>query len=429
MAEIEEILVVREKYREQLSKKANVVGFGVGFRYKRGKLTDEQCLQVYVRQKLPTATLAEADILPTELEGVGLDVQVREARALNSIRTSRMRPAKCGISIGHYKVTAGTMGCVLWRGDKQVILSNNHVLAACDDANLGDIIVQPGIYDGGNPVSDRLGTLYDFVPLFTEGEAEVDAAICKPDTATDIDSEILEIGSPKGIAAIALGDAVYKSGRTTGLTEGKVTAVDVDILVTYSKGSRLMTNQIIADNVENQSQIAAGGDSGSVLLDGQHNLVGLLFAGGSMGDFLVANPIQPVMAKLNLTFEKAEPLPPPAPPLPPYEPPTADFIGTPVIGIAPLMVKFVSKATGNMKEYWWWFYGVSSEWQRTKDAICVYQFPGKYSVRHEVTDWMGATAEITRANYVTVLAEAPKPKPWWLTFLEWLIKVLSDKRR
>jgi hypothetical protein len=51
-------------------------------------------------------------------------------RPLTAPVRQRMRPAQGGVSIGHYKITAGTLGCLVRDGKGGTyILSNNHVLA------------------------------------------------------------------------------------------------------------------------------------------------------------------------------------------------------------------------------------------------------------------------------------------------------------
>ncbi len=57
---------------------------------------------------------------------------------------SRNRPLQIGGSIGHFLITAGTLGCfVRDRNDRDqtLILSNNHVLADENNATSGDSIV------------------------------------------------------------------------------------------------------------------------------------------------------------------------------------------------------------------------------------------------------------------------------------------------
>jgi|Deesub1362A_J573_1020465.scaffolds.fasta_scaffold04872_3 hypothetical protein len=66
---------VKEKYEQELMAKANVVGVGVGLRQRGGLFGDEVVLVVMVRRKQPRSQLAEEDLVPSELEGIAVDVQ------------------------------------------------------------------------------------------------------------------------------------------------------------------------------------------------------------------------------------------------------------------------------------------------------------------------------------------------------------------
>ncbi len=79
----------------------------------------------------------------------------------------RLRPLEIGGSIGHFKITAGTLGCFVRKrsGSAVRILSNNHVLANENAAKKGDAIIQPGRYDGGLKGKDTVGSLDTFVRL------------------------------------------------------------------------------------------------------------------------------------------------------------------------------------------------------------------------------------------------------------------------
>src|SRR4051812_20964705 len=86
-------------------------------------------------------------------------------RAAVPATQKRARPLKIGGSIGHFKVTAGTLGAfVKSRDDGSVlILSNNHVLANESKGKKGDPVLQPGAIDGGEGPEDKVGTLLRFV--------------------------------------------------------------------------------------------------------------------------------------------------------------------------------------------------------------------------------------------------------------------------
>ena len=75
---------VKAKYEAMLLSKKNVVGVGVGFREKGGAATAQMALIVSVLKKLPANEVGTADLIPTELEGVPVDVkEVGEIRALS----------------------------------------------------------------------------------------------------------------------------------------------------------------------------------------------------------------------------------------------------------------------------------------------------------------------------------------------------------
>jgi hypothetical protein len=79
----EHVAAVKARYEKELMELANVIGVGVGFKYKGGILTDDLAVVVNVTQKKPLAELATGDVVPVELDGVPTDVQeVGHIRAL-----------------------------------------------------------------------------------------------------------------------------------------------------------------------------------------------------------------------------------------------------------------------------------------------------------------------------------------------------------
>jgi hypothetical protein len=66
---------VKRRYQAEILTKANVVGVGVGLRSRAGKFTEEVAIVVMVSRKLPSADLADEDLLPQEIEGIPVDVQ------------------------------------------------------------------------------------------------------------------------------------------------------------------------------------------------------------------------------------------------------------------------------------------------------------------------------------------------------------------
>jgi hypothetical protein len=214
--------------------------------------------------------------------------------------TNRVRPARPGYSVGHPKITAGTIGAGCYdleplpgKPPRYYILSNNHVLANSNDASIGDPIYQPGPFDGGGP-ADAIGRLSRFVPIKFDGSCNyVDAAVAEVPFDT-IDRDIYWTGYPTAVAIAAqVGMLVKKTGRTTNFTTGTVTAINSTVNVNYGGGKvARFCNQIIT------TDMSAGGDSGSLVLDWTNRPVGLLFAGSPVATIL--NPIANVQLALRV---------------------------------------------------------------------------------------------------------------------------------
>ena len=242
-----------------------------------------------------------------------------------------------GMSVGHYKVTAGTFGALVKDANtgELLILSNNHVLANASDGRdgrcaIGDDILQPGAYDGGTS-SDVIARLERFVPIMKNTTAArcsiaqgiengvnallkyikpdyrlkfvktgsarnmVDAAVAKPLKAEYVTSRIFDLGELNGIVQPAIGMKVKKSGRTSGVTSSEIKALDVVLKVMLGEGEEATFYEQILTG-----PMAQPGDSGSIVVDENMRVVGLLFAGSDKST--IVNPIVNVMKLLKITF-------------------------------------------------------------------------------------------------------------------------------
>jgi hypothetical protein len=333
MSEVEAISRAQAKHTPVLMSKANVVGVGRGYKVVKGRKTDKMCVVVLVRRKVPHTALEAHAVVPKDVDGVETDViEVGDLTAQVS-RTERIRPAPPGVSLGHYQITAGTFGAVVRDRITQapLILSNNHVLANSNDAQIGDPILQPGTADGGRTDQDTLAHLVRFIPIqftvapsscsiasgvawlgnslarglgskhrlqayYTDPNAlnRADAAVAAPVEADMITDQILEIGVVSGTRPAELGLTVRKSGRTTGFTSGEINVLEATVTVGYGTGRRARYDgQIIS------TPMSSPGDSGSLLVAGDSmQAVGLLFAGSDQAT--IFNPIEDVLSALEV---------------------------------------------------------------------------------------------------------------------------------
>jgi len=306
-------------HRDELLSMQNVVGVGIGIKEKGGRPTGEMAISVLVTEKVPRTQLRYAVPRLLAREYCTDVIAVGELRLLAEVdRLERSRPANPGVSIGHHKITAGTLGAVVLDNESgnRLVLSNNHVLANMTNgtdnrASIGDHILQPGAYDGGTVPGDVIGQLLRYVPLYREVDVAkcetarqiqrlanlclmpvrpeyelrffrttaqqnvVDAAVAGITSLDVVAPEILGIGIPQGTADAEPGMAVVKSGRTTGVTEGTIRATDVTVRIQLGDlGAGVFTDQVIT------TPMAQPGDSGSlVLTKDSHRAVGLLSAG------------------------------------------------------------------------------------------------------------------------------------------------------
>jgi hypothetical protein len=322
-----------DKVRDQLLKKQNVVAVGIGYKTVEGHTTGDLSIICSVADKKPISKLSTADLIPRVIEGIPTDVFNSGVINVVSNPKARIRPVPAGCSISHTSVTAGTLGCWVKKKDQLYLLSNNHVIANNNEASPGDLIIQPGSYDGGLAPDDVIAILSEFVPInFREDEISsaggisgfiagflnllyklsgsrtrikvykeqsktnlCDAAIAHPLNAEEVALEVLELGKIQGLKEGKLDMKIRKFGRTTALTNGVITQTDLSVVVNYGYNkTALFSDQLMA------GAMSQGGDSGSAVLDEENNLVGLLFAGSDATTII--NRIQNVFSALDITL-------------------------------------------------------------------------------------------------------------------------------
>ncbi|MFI5557724.1 serine protease [Amycolatopsis japonica] len=340
--EFQSLAEVQASEEESLFARQNVVGVALGTKWAGGTDTEEKALTVLVETKLPRDLLRKQDVIPQTVSGVPTDVQevgvLQAGRSLTATKgnglpglldepstpslsrpeelaqqqvgpftlAKRFRPAFGGVSVGHFKITAGTYGTAVYDATalpgippRYYILSNNHVLANSNAAAIGDPILQPGPFDGGTAPADVIARLSRFVPIkfIQPGQPVplnfVDAAIAEGQFH-DLDRRIYWVGDLKGTnVAPAVGTVVQKTGRTTNWTTGRITNINATVDVNYGGGKVARFAQQLLTTA-----FSAGGDSGSLVADLSENAVGLLFAGSPA--VTVVNRITLVEASLGI---------------------------------------------------------------------------------------------------------------------------------
>jgi hypothetical protein len=313
---VQSVMAVQDRHTNKLMADPEIIGTAT-------TLTDDGRIAVMV---LATTDRA-AKAVPSDLDGV--PVVVRRTDKIVALRTTGVShkakqtpPIQLGTSGGwRYDLAngyccGGTLGSLINVGSQKRILSNYHVFEAdivsggnSRVAQTGDPIIQPGLID----VACSAGSAQNVATLVKSSSLPGSNVDCS--SATIIagmvaeNGAILEVGTiSASTVAASVGQAVKKSGRTTGLTRSTVSALNGTVSVAYENEcaggtafTKTFTGQIIVNN--KSSKFLAGGDSGSLMVQDvttNPRAVGLLFAGST--SLAVANPIGQVLSFLNATM-------------------------------------------------------------------------------------------------------------------------------
>jgi hypothetical protein len=222
--------------------------------------------------------------------GAALDQNGHEGLA------TKRQPLHIGLSVGHPEGGAGTLGAFVSddNGDP-AILSNNHVLALMGQAKLGDPIYQPGRPDRGSLMAkNAIATLSNYVLIMRNDRNKADAAVATLKNDVAHEANRIPQDYPSAGATIRLADSpedllgllkkdepVRKIGRTTGLTEGRISAVSIDNLTVKTAVGNVVFDNVIEIKWEsNRKPFSKPGDSGSMVFTKEGLWgVGLHFAG------------------------------------------------------------------------------------------------------------------------------------------------------
>lgn len=300
-AQMRQMEALLPEVQRELSRLPNVAAVTIGAKEINGVATTRLAFQVYVRVKKKTVELSAEERIPPEMNGFPTDVILIE-EVTPTEDTSGYRPLAGGTQLngnGTLGVIAVTTAGGATAAGTPVILTNSHVAP-----NVGKRVGQPSdpsdcgccaCCDVGVVVASTITTL-------------VDGAIATLNGDMRFTNEIVDVGAVRGwvsATTMTAGDVVFKRGRTTELREGRFSTATAP---TFTRNdNHTFSNQIRVTSpppmppATTPTPFQLGGDSGSVLIDAQHRVIGLLHAAVTpAGTPAFANRIEDVRTTLNI---------------------------------------------------------------------------------------------------------------------------------
>lgn len=296
------ILEVKNRHVEQLLALDNVHTVAIGHIIAKGRVLPIPAIVIFTTHKQPLYELPPDQRIPAAIEGFPTDVvelppfkpYQTEGDIPNIPNREYYRPVPGGAEI--YMPNSPFTGGLCTLGmfahstrpqdnpDDIYLLANAHCFYHPDQ-----VIFQP---ESHNPDS-RIAYASRVV-----NTARVDAGIAQMlDNETADPNQIIGIGAPLApylLTLTDLGQTVVKSGRTTGVTIGRIAYLHAD--------ADEKRDQIIIADIE--GIFSAQGDSGSIVLmeSGamRHHVVGLLWGGAEI--YTILCPIEAVMEELEISL-------------------------------------------------------------------------------------------------------------------------------
>jgi len=349
--QVQNLAALHAKAEEYFKRFPGVVGVGYGFKEVKGAPIEQLAFRVYVKAKRPLDELGADEVIPAEFEGVPTDVLlVRSATPVHCQDMSYHSPLISGISLSGFRqdssgnYDSGTLGFFATlngvSGPENVVLvSNNHVLAA-NGGSVGSTVYQPEYREVSGVVNivldaDKRHPIGKIHNLGREGNhsfaypteaaqdyfvdcatAKLDICIsswCNTNCGISYKNEVrqLNINGNSKIADIARvqqtdvnaagpsGYVVYKVGRRTSRTKGKIIDTNVPLLTGGERAIEILATEPDCDGI---LRFVEEGDSGSALINEQNQLIGLVFAKDNVDPTRAfACHIHPVLDLLQIT--------------------------------------------------------------------------------------------------------------------------------
>jgi hypothetical protein len=336
----EELYRLYYEARVELAKYPGVAGVGLGLKERRGQLTDETSFRVYVYEKKYPADLEPAARIPPQYKGVATDVLTVRQAIPNYINEDRARHKNLigGITVfaARSRAHGGTLGFFATidgaeAPDNIAFVTNAHVLNK-HGGKPGDAVYQPDLSQGWNnnsvakilkiPEIDDYSFQYPPALRLTPGEpaapywldcasAKVDVCIsscCHTNCGESFAAgRIRNLNLPphgnilQDVARARHNDIVYKVGRTTGRTKGRVSDVAAVVSGGGLTAHGVLEVTFISADEPDVTMFSDAGDSGAAVVREDGTLVGLHYSAAATPDKSLTSHIHPVLATLGLT--------------------------------------------------------------------------------------------------------------------------------
>lgn len=319
----EDMLSQLDSIKATLLKKVGVIAVGIGVKERRGEFTEEISIRVFVDAKRPLKDIAPEDVIPPIIEGFKTDVilpyVIQEDAFVEREDTHDYRPIKGGIAIGS-KINPSPYGGTLgWFGkladNTPILLTNKHVLYDSTLA-INTTKVKVGQHTYSSCCCCDCGVIGE--SIIGIKNATVDCAIAKINSSetpnlvitNGATSQTLRV---RATAAAVVNGVVRKIGARSGFTTGKVVHIgDAAVAPTDPAGGAIAVQPdqiiIIPDptetyEIENgKKAFSNSGDSGSIVLDANNDIVGLNWGGIANSNSVrlsIANNISNVLSALS----------------------------------------------------------------------------------------------------------------------------------
>lgn len=304
------------KLDAKLLKYKGVIGVDVDLKQVKGQKTDNYSITVYVKRKIAKDELSAEDAIPSEIEGIVTDiiecpnVWPSSEPAEQSAAEVKSKKPQTGVLSGGLDISNqynlggyGTLGIVVLSNKVPTALSCAHVMLS-PPPQPGQGVIEPSGPNGGTYPADSIGTVS--AASYNQFVYNIDAALVPIQGRFSNVGHVQNIGNVTGWGTAAINQSVTKMGVTTGLTQGITVSTTLTWSYTTSLGPCTLFNQIKVENVGGTT-FALPGDSGSVVVDSNHLMVGMVVAGAPY-QFTVCNTSANLAGWIpaNLTFTKEE---------------------------------------------------------------------------------------------------------------------------